>query len=153
MQGKIVPSIQSCLISTRWKVNCITFLFLCHCQLLAYFVFYDAGHTQSIKECHASSFKEDLCPLFLQNLCLKLLWYVHIDHILLGGSFSLLFILILTYILFPSPQNGEGAWFHCFFYIPANAYSKFVFKKDMEKIKDKDIFAFHWLRNNETLEH
>ncbi|KAJ8421507.1 hypothetical protein Cgig2_013185 [Carnegiea gigantea] len=46
-----------------------------------------------------------------------------------------------------------GAWFDCFFYIAANAYSEFVFKKAMDKIKDKDISDFHWLRDNEPLEH
>ncbi|KAJ8428902.1 hypothetical protein Cgig2_024971 [Carnegiea gigantea] len=46
-----------------------------------------------------------------------------------------------------------GAWFHYFFYIVANAYSEFVVKKAMDKIKDKDISAFHWLRDNEPLEH
>ncbi|KAJ8425365.1 hypothetical protein Cgig2_015079 [Carnegiea gigantea] len=46
-----------------------------------------------------------------------------------------------------------GAWFHCFFYIAANAHSEFVFRKAMYKIKDKDISAFHCLRDNEPLEH
>ncbi|KAJ8434079.1 hypothetical protein Cgig2_030514 [Carnegiea gigantea] len=46
-----------------------------------------------------------------------------------------------------------SAWFHCLFYIAANAYFEFAFKKAMDKIKDKDISAFHWLRDNEPLEH
>ena len=38
-------------------------------------------------------------------------------------------------------------------YIAATIYSKFVFKKEMEKIKEKDISAFHQLRDNEPLEY
>ncbi|KAJ8430847.1 hypothetical protein Cgig2_034174 [Carnegiea gigantea] len=47
----------------------------------------------------------------------------------------------------------EGAWFHCFFYIAANAYSSFVHLKAMDKIKQKEPAAYQWLRDNEPLEH
>ncbi|KAJ8425504.1 hypothetical protein Cgig2_015878 [Carnegiea gigantea] len=46
-----------------------------------------------------------------------------------------------------------GAWFHCFFYIAANAYSSFVHLKAMDKIKQKEPAAYQWLRDNEPLEH
>ncbi|KAJ8431945.1 hypothetical protein Cgig2_000004 [Carnegiea gigantea] len=45
------------------------------------------------------------------------------------------------------------ARFRCFLYIAANAYSEFVFKKAVETMKEKDISAFHWLRDNEPLKH
>ena len=45
-----------------------------------------------------------------------------------------------------------GTWFHAFFYIAANAYTPFVHEKAMEKIKEKDHRAYHWLRDNEKLE-
>ncbi|KAJ8437761.1 hypothetical protein Cgig2_009476 [Carnegiea gigantea] len=35
-----------------------------------------------------------------------------------------------------------GAWFHCFFYIAANAYSSFVHLKAMDKIKQKEPAAY-----------
>ena len=60
---------------------------------------------------------------------------------------------ILTNLFSSYPQHGEGAWFHCFFYVAANAYSEFVFKKAINKIKEKDTFAFNWLRDNEPFEH
>ncbi|KAJ8426924.1 hypothetical protein Cgig2_010442 [Carnegiea gigantea] len=46
-----------------------------------------------------------------------------------------------------------GTWFHCFFYIAANAYSSFVHLKAMDKIKQKEPVAYQWLRDNEPLEH
>jgi len=45
-----------------------------------------------------------------------------------------------------------GAWFLTFFYITANAYAPFVYEKAMEKIRDQDSVAYHWLRDNEKLE-
>jgi len=32
-------------------------------------------------------------------------------------------------IFFASFPLSEGSWFHCFFYVAANAYSKFIFLK------------------------
>ncbi|KAJ8441652.1 hypothetical protein Cgig2_019786 [Carnegiea gigantea] len=46
-----------------------------------------------------------------------------------------------------------GAWFHCFFYIAANANSSFVPLKATDKIKQKEPAAYQWLRDNEPLEH
>ncbi|KAJ8438843.1 hypothetical protein Cgig2_023035 [Carnegiea gigantea] len=43
-------------------------------------------------------------------------------------------------------------WFHAFFYIAANAYAQFAHEKAMEKIREKDPGAYHWLRDNEKLE-
>ena len=40
----------------------------------------------------------------------------------------------------------------CLFYITANAYAPFLQEKVMEKIRDQDPGAYHWLRDNEKLE-
>ncbi|VFQ62551.1 unnamed protein product [Cuscuta campestris] len=47
----------------------------------------------------------------------------------------------------------SGAWFHSFFYIVANTFSEYVFKKAMEKIKEEDADAYDWLMDNEPHEH
>ncbi|VFQ62669.1 unnamed protein product [Cuscuta campestris] len=47
----------------------------------------------------------------------------------------------------------SGAWFHSFFYIVANTFSEYVFKKAMEKIKEEDVEAYDWLMDNEPHEH
>ncbi|KAJ8443103.1 hypothetical protein Cgig2_030871 [Carnegiea gigantea] len=46
-----------------------------------------------------------------------------------------------------------GTWFHRFFYTAANACSPYVFTKAMDKIQEKDASAYHWLKDNEPLEH
>ncbi|VFQ71559.1 unnamed protein product [Cuscuta campestris] len=46
-----------------------------------------------------------------------------------------------------------GAWFHSFFYIVANTFSEYVFKKGMEKIKEEDSEAYDWLETNEPKTH
>jgi len=46
----------------------------------------------------------------------------------------------------------QDAWFYCFFYVAVDAYFPYVFKKAMEKIKEKDASAYHWLKDNEPLE-
>jgi len=44
-----------------------------------------------------------------------------------------------------------GAWFHAFFHIAAFAYALFVHDIAMERIRDKDLSVYHWLRDNEKL--
>ncbi|KAJ8430684.1 LOW QUALITY PROTEIN: hypothetical protein Cgig2_024549 [Carnegiea gigantea] len=46
----------------------------------------------------------------------------------------------------------SGAWLHAFFYIAANAYAPCVHEKAVEKIREKDPTAYHWLRDNKKLE-
>ncbi|KAJ8419659.1 hypothetical protein Cgig2_009798 [Carnegiea gigantea] len=58
-----------------------------------------------------------------------------------------------TYTTMSDRHKLQGAWFHCFFYIAANAYSSFVNLKAMDEIKNKEPVTYLWLRDNEPLEH
>ena len=77
---------------------------------------------------------------------------------LLTSHFSVFFCQIVTEVLtqclfvclFVFGYKVLGFIF--FFYVAANAYS-YVFKKAMEKIKEKDASAYYWLKDNEPLEH
>lgn len=48
--------------------------------------------------------------------------------------------------------NLVGSWYHAHFYIAANAYAPYVHQKAMDKIKQKDPAAYHWLRESVPLE-
>ncbi|KAJ8442964.1 hypothetical protein Cgig2_019537 [Carnegiea gigantea] len=49
--------------------------------------------------------------------------------------------------------NYPSTWFHCLFYIATNVYSSLVHLKAINKTKERESAAYHWLRDNEPLQH
>jgi len=53
----------------------------------------------------------------------------------------------------PIFYHYQGVSFHYSFYVATNAYSPYLFKKAMEKIKEKDTSTYHYIKDNEPLKH